>query len=267
MDWYPRYSSLWRSKTRHLDPYQEGCYLRLVDEYMEMRQPLPDDDRALARIIGISLEEWQTNACGIVRAFFVAQNGVLFHDRCDKILAEQDARSKTQSEKSKKGAEARWKKNKVIDACGIASGNGQAMPEDAKRQDKTEQSGAKAPSPKVAEPPPPLFDKFWEAYPKARRDSKNKTLPAYRKALTRTTEEVIYEAVIRYSASDEVARGFAKGTIAWLNADRWTVDYRSPSPQGQAVNGKPSYGDSIKNAARTVYDLLEEEERVRAQAN
>ena len=42
----------------HLNPFQDGCYLRLVDHYMETRQPLADNDAALARIIGISVEEW-----------------------------------------------------------------------------------------------------------------------------------------------------------------------------------------------------------------
>lgn len=134
MDWYPRYPALWRSKTRSLDPYQDGCYLRLVDEYMETRQPLPDDDRALARIIGISFEDWMKLAAEVVRKFFVAQNGVLYHDRCDKILDEQDLIAKQKSEKGKKGAEVRWRKNKDLDATGIA----QALPKNATGQDRTE---------------------------------------------------------------------------------------------------------------------------------
>jgi uncharacterized protein YdaU (DUF1376 family) len=135
MDWYPRYPSLWRAKTMHLTPFQEGCYLRLVDEYMETRQPLQDNDAALARIIGISVEEWLRDASGIVRAFFIPRKGMLFQDRCDIILREQDDRSRKQSEKSKKGAEARWHKINELDATGKA----QAMPTDATGQDRTGQ--------------------------------------------------------------------------------------------------------------------------------
>lgn len=225
MDWYPRYPALWRSKTRHLDPFQEGCYLRLVDEYMETRQPLPDNDQALARIIGISVEAWLRDASGIVRAFFNPQKGLLFHDRCDKILSEQDQRSIKQSEKSKKGAQARWNKTNNIDALGSR----QAMPNYATGQDKT---GKKKESPL-----PPLFEKFWEIYPKTRRGSKEKALNAYRKALTRDTEENIYEGTRRYAASDEVARGFGKGAEAWLNDDRWRNDYEPPKVADQNNNG------------------------------
>lgn len=146
MDWYPRYPVLWRTKTRHLDPFQEGCYLRLIDEYMETRQPLPDSDSALARIIGISIEQWLRDASGIIRHFFTPKNGLLFHDRCDQILNEQDAREKKQTEKSRKGAQARWNKNNNIDASGIH----QAMPNHATGQDKTRHSDTKV---SLSEPP------------------------------------------------------------------------------------------------------------------
>jgi uncharacterized protein YdaU (DUF1376 family) len=119
----------------HLNPFQEGCYLRLIDEYMETRQPLQDNDGALARIIGISVDEWLRDASGIVRAFFTPRKGLLFQDRCDIVLREQDERSRKQSEKSKKGAEARWHKTNGIDAAGIAK----AMPKNATGQDRTRQ--------------------------------------------------------------------------------------------------------------------------------
>jgi uncharacterized protein YdaU (DUF1376 family) len=135
MEWYPRYPSLWRAKTMHLNPFQEGCYLRLIDEYMETRQPLQDNDGALARIIGISVDEWLRDASGIVRAFFTPRKGLLFQDRCDIVLREQDERSRKQSEKSKKGAEARWHKTNGIDAAGITK----AMPKNATGQDRTRQ--------------------------------------------------------------------------------------------------------------------------------
>ncbi|MFZ0270973.1 MAG: YdaU family protein [Acidobacteriaceae bacterium] len=133
MEWYPRYPSLWRAKTMHLTPYQDGCYLRLIDHYMETRQPLPANDAALARIIGVSLDEWHGHASGIVRAFFRHQDGLLFHDRCDQILRDQDERAKKHTEKSKKGAAARWNKTNGIDAMGMP----QAMPADATGQDRT----------------------------------------------------------------------------------------------------------------------------------
>jgi uncharacterized protein YdaU (DUF1376 family) len=130
----------------HLDPFQDGCYLRLVDHYMETRQPLPDNDAALARIIGISHEQWLTHASGIVRAFFKAgKGGVLTHKRCDLILKAQDDRTGKKSEIGKKGAEARWKKscdNNDEDSKGMPKAlpdrsQGNAIGQDNTRKDIT----------------------------------------------------------------------------------------------------------------------------------
>ena len=111
--------------------------------------------------------------------------------------------------------------------------------------------------------PPLMFEKFWEIYPKTRREPKAKVLPAYLKALKITTEETIYEATRRYAASDEVARGFGKGTIAWLNAARWTVDYGATAAQGAGANARPNYGDSLENASRLAANFIEREEQTR----
>lgn len=113
MDWYPWYFTLYQQDTMHLDPYQDGCYRRLIDHYMITRAPLPDNDSALARIIGVSLSDWLGLGQAIVRPFFRPQNGLLFHKRCDKILLEQDERSKKLSESGKRGAEKRH--NKIND--------------------------------------------------------------------------------------------------------------------------------------------------------
>jgi uncharacterized protein YdaU (DUF1376 family) len=135
MNWYPRYPALWKAKTMHLDPFQDGCYLRLVDHYMETRQPLPDNDSALARIIGISVDQWGGSGAEVVRAFFMPKAGKLFNDTCDRILKDQDERSEKHTEKGKKGAEARWNKNNSLDATAIP----QAMPANATGQDRTRQ--------------------------------------------------------------------------------------------------------------------------------
>ena len=70
--------------------------------------------------------------------FFKARSGKLFHDRCDTILRDQDARTDKHSEKGKKGALARWNKNNDIDATAIA----QPMPVHATRQDRTRQNNS-----------------------------------------------------------------------------------------------------------------------------
>jgi uncharacterized protein YdaU (DUF1376 family) len=114
IEWYPWYPALFRADTMHLSAEQDGIYRRLIDHYMETRQPLPDNDSALSRIAGVNSDAWAI-AAAIVRPFFKpTKDGKLHHRRCDAELDRQDGRNRSQSEKGKKGAEARWNKSTTL---------------------------------------------------------------------------------------------------------------------------------------------------------
>jgi uncharacterized protein YdaU (DUF1376 family) len=119
VDYYRFFPLKFRDKTLSLDPYQDGCYRRLIDEYMITRKPLPNNDAALARICGISLQDWGLHACSMLVAFFQHSDGMLFQRTCDEELAFQDTRTKFHSEKAKKAAKIRWSKNKKLDATSM----------------------------------------------------------------------------------------------------------------------------------------------------
>lgn len=94
----------------HLNPYQDGCYRRLIDHYMTTRKAPPDNDAALARIVGDSLENWIALAAPVIREFFTSKNGFLFNKTCEGILADQADRNERYSERAKKGGKARSEK-------------------------------------------------------------------------------------------------------------------------------------------------------------
>lgn len=73
------------------------------------------------------------------------------------------------------------------------------------------------------------FDEFWSCYPKQRAGSKEKAYTSYCRAIkeNRSTPEKILEACKNYAISDEVKRGYAKGCAAWLNDDRFNVQYKT----------------------------------------
>lgn len=77
------------------------------------------------------------------------------------------------------------------------------------------------------------FEEFWKEYPKQRAGNKQKAFASYKRVLQekRATVESLLEAVKRYSASEEVKRGFAKGCQAWLNDDRFNNEYDSEKPK------------------------------------
>jgi uncharacterized protein YdaU (DUF1376 family) len=114
-DWYPWYVQAWRKNTMHLGLAEDGAYRRLIDEYMMTRGPLPDNDAALARIIGSSKDEWLAVA-PTVRPFFEASNGKLVHSRCEEELHAQACQAHATSIKNKAAANSRWAKQRELKA-------------------------------------------------------------------------------------------------------------------------------------------------------
>lgn len=105
--WYPWFPELYRAKTIHLTPEQDGLYRRLIDHYMVTRHPLLDNDAALARICGISIDSF-TKSSALLKSFFKSENGFLHHDFCNAQLDEQDTRQKRKSAAGKKASKKRW---------------------------------------------------------------------------------------------------------------------------------------------------------------
>lgn len=115
MDWYPWFPTRFKRKTYQLTLAEDGAYRRLIDEYMTTRSPLPDDDRALARILGVSAEEWAAVAPS-VRQYFKPRDGLLKHKTCDEELGAQDRRKERYSARGKKAAFAKYSNPNYIRA-------------------------------------------------------------------------------------------------------------------------------------------------------
>lgn len=114
MDWYPWFPSAFRRKTFTLSLAEDGAYRRLIDEYMIERTPLWDDDRALARILGVGLDEWLILAPK-VRKYFTVKAGKLHNQKCDEELRAQDFRFDRYSVRGKKAAFAKYNKiNEIV---------------------------------------------------------------------------------------------------------------------------------------------------------
>jgi uncharacterized protein YdaU (DUF1376 family) len=107
MDWFPWYPTAHKRKTYRVSLVEDGALRRLIDQYMTDRGPLPDDDGALARIVGVSLDQWLIVSVG-VRAYFRAHDGQLSNKRCDDELRAQDTRAQRYSERGKKAAYAKY---------------------------------------------------------------------------------------------------------------------------------------------------------------
>lgn len=81
------------------------------------------------------------------------------------------------------------------------------------------------------------FADFWAVYPKQRIGNKDKARAAFVQAVKRTgkTPQEITDKAAEYAASEEVARGFAKGAQAWPNDDRFLRNYAPAKTSGAAL--------------------------------
>lgn len=111
MDWFPWYPADYKRDTYRLTLAEDGAYRRLIDEYMVNRGPLPDDDAALARIIGVTSETWLAIAPAVRTFFHSNPQGELTHKRCDQELRRQAVVFERNSARGQKAAYKRWSKN------------------------------------------------------------------------------------------------------------------------------------------------------------
>lgn len=273
MDWFPWYFIIYKADTMHLNPYQDGCYRRLIDHYMESRQSLIDSDVALARIVGDSEANWVAMASPIVRPFFHAKNGRLFNKRCELLLAEQDRLSKKLSESGKNGANKRWNKNNDNDSHPIATPLAPLKPSDSTLHYTTEQSKEVSEGKEVSTVAPigavrvasapeiqMAFERVWNAYPGrgkngesggAYKGSKKNALKFFTTIYKQTKEidrENLCGSIITgctaYAEHLDRSGNCSAHCSTWLNARRWLDDYSST----QAPTGSRASGYSIEGA-------------------
>lgn len=104
--WYRFNFKKWAADTTHLTLAEEGAYLRLVNHYMQTEKPLLDNDQALARIIGVGLDE-ATKLLPTLRAFFTERGGFLHLKRADNELRWKEQQAATRRERAKKGGKTK----------------------------------------------------------------------------------------------------------------------------------------------------------------
>jgi uncharacterized protein YdaU (DUF1376 family) len=57
--WFPFYVGDYRAETQGLSHEERGIYLDLLCSYCHRQSPLPDDDKQLAKLAGLSTQKWK----------------------------------------------------------------------------------------------------------------------------------------------------------------------------------------------------------------
>ena len=100
--WMPLYIGDYLADTMHLTTEQHGAYLLLIIAYWRNQGPLPDDNKRLASICKLPLEQWLIDRPSI-EEFFKTDGLFWVHGRIDSELAESLAFKLKQQQNGKKG--------------------------------------------------------------------------------------------------------------------------------------------------------------------
>ena len=100
----PLYVADYMADAAHLSTAEHGAYLLLLMTYWQRGEALPDDDKKLAKIAGMSGPNWQRARPTIIE-FFELRDRKLIHRRVERELT----RVRDKSLKNRKGGLARAK--------------------------------------------------------------------------------------------------------------------------------------------------------------
>lgn len=88
----PFYIADYMADTSHLTTVEHGAYLMLIMNYWQRGQSLPNDDRKLARIVGLGPREWKRMR-DTISEFFEISGSEWLHTRVESELAALRAKS------------------------------------------------------------------------------------------------------------------------------------------------------------------------------
>lgn len=122
--WYPWSPVSFRRECSGLNDIQELIYRRLFDFYMEVnKEPLEDNDQALANIARVPLQVWLDNADVIKSHSKLGRKKrgggyikTIIFQRCEVLIAEENRRRQKNSENGTKGGQNNPRKNKGLKA-------------------------------------------------------------------------------------------------------------------------------------------------------
>lgn len=221
--------------TRHLTPAQHGAYLLLICEYW-VKGSLPQDDRTLARIVGMTSKEW-AGAKNVVQGFF---HDGWQHKRIDAELAKAKDKHERRQEAGKRGGIASANSKQ---SPSNATSNAQASssePEPEKKDSEPIGSGAEAPTDHRKR----LFD---EGLPKLARLT-GKGPDACRSFVGKCLKAAGDDAVTVLGLIEEAERNQAVDPSAWIVARLKPVEIS---------NGKQTVHAAARDFSRQLQALNE----------
>ena len=232
------------AKTQHLDEMEDLAYRRMIDLYMRLESPLPNDEKEIARLI--RMRSHTESISNVLRDFFeLTHNGYV-----DQSLQDIVDKYKEKSYKAKKSAEARWKKESPVDRKNTdanaletqCEGNANHKPITNNQEPitKNHKTNKKLPSVYTEE-----FETIWkivsEGYKKT-NDEKGNKIQALKSWNKLNTSEELKQQILTSldkQIKDRInfkSRGFevsyAKHFSTWINQRGWEDEVVGRQPRG-----------------------------------
>jgi uncharacterized protein YdaU (DUF1376 family) len=91
----------WVQSTRHLLPEEEGIYIRLINHYYDIEQPLPIDNRMMLK--RLQLLSFQASVDEILDEYFEKTDKGWIHKKCDTLIKNYRKTRKTNRDNGRKG--------------------------------------------------------------------------------------------------------------------------------------------------------------------
>ena len=107
LPYMPLYVADYLADAAHLSTMGHGAYLLLIMTYWQRGEPLPDDERKLARIARMTEAEWQ-DVRDDLREFFDVRDGQWTHNRIERELDKVRSKSNAASDAGKASARKRF---------------------------------------------------------------------------------------------------------------------------------------------------------------
>ncbi len=239
MEWYPKNPTDYREDTWHLSLAEHGAYNLLIDHYMNTERPLPNNDIALSRIIGISLDEWLSVEVAVI-ALFKCVSNTLQHKRCDAEIEKSYIKRRDGKVRQKKYRKQLKTKNPVTRLSQVSNAS---RGEERIGDDRNKNMLIKN----------ERFDAFWLVYP--RKVGKKAAKIAYMKAIDKIETDALQCNVIEFAKTITDIK-FCAHAATWLNGECWNdnFDHVQPAEKTPASKMKDAFAD-LRSEAREIEQI------------
>jgi len=229
----PLWTDAYIADTQHLTNEEHGVYLRLLMFAWRSKEcGLPDDDRRLALMVGVTPKKWGVLKSVVMR-FWILNEGLWTQK---KLTSERENVERNRKQKRAAGiasSEAKALKRKdqaptaVVEPLVTAHPTAEVQSISiSKEEDKSSSNsrktslrdGSKSAAADAIETE--FLETFWPIYP--RKEDKKDALQAFRKARKKVDLETIMESLNRYSRKIEGKdRQYIRTPARFLNAEAW----------------------------------------------